>query len=279
MADHPRSRGVYADVPRPPPFCAGSSPLARGLPFIERRYHEQVGIIPARAGFTSIICDIPNQSWDHPRSRGVYTAHRTRTADETGSSPLARGLPRRRGLQSLKIGIIPARAGFTPLNVGLNEYPIGSSPLARGLPAEGVARRPDPGIIPARAGFTDMSMLRKVSRQDHPRSRGVYLGCAGSARAGDGSSPLARGLPDQQRPAITGGGIIPARAGFTRFLRDPLPLLGDHPRSRGVYPTPLASHHTSPGSSPLARGLRRVLLSCRALFRIIPARAGFTQQS
>ena len=32
----------------------------------------------------------------------------------------------------------------------------------------------------------------------------------------------------------------------------------------------------SVGSSPLARGLRRIVLRCRGLLRIIPARAGFT---
>ena len=52
MKDHPRSRGVYeedygsADDPK------GSSPLARGLLLVNRRHDDDVGIIPARAGFT-----------------------------------------------------------------------------------------------------------------------------------------------------------------------------------------------------------------------------------
>ena len=50
--DHPRSRGVYylenvASVP-----VIGSSPLARGLQKINKRFGLDVGIIPARAGFT-----------------------------------------------------------------------------------------------------------------------------------------------------------------------------------------------------------------------------------
>ena len=52
---------------------------------------------------------------------------------------------------------------------------------------------------------------------------------------GDGSSPLARGLPAVRGVEDGSIRIIPARAGFTgvgfivRFLS------GDHPRSRGVY--------------------------------------------
>ena len=50
----------------------------------------------------------------------------------------------------------------------------------------------------------------------------------------------------------------------------------DHPRSRGVYSyrCPTASH--SPGSSPLARGLRYRHGGNVGRSRIIPARAGFT---
>ena len=55
-----------------------------------------------------------------------------------------------------------------------------------------------------------------------------------------------------------------------------VPRYGDHPRTRGVY------HFFSPfwrmtaGSSPHARGLRRILINSYVKRRIIPARAGFT---
>ena len=52
-------------------------------------------------------------------------------------------------------------------------------------------------------------------------------------------------------------GIIPARAGFTHPFCFPIYYLGDHPRSRGVYP-----------SCPNGWGRRG---------GIIPARAGFTR--
>ena len=51
--DHPRSRGVYPCPLVAAPAPLGSSPLARGLPLSGRRWGVSVGIIPARAGFTS----------------------------------------------------------------------------------------------------------------------------------------------------------------------------------------------------------------------------------
>ena len=50
-----------------------------------------------------------------------------------------------------------------------------------------------------------------------------------------GSSPLARGLPWKHEGDFTEGGIIPARAGFTRDTTIRAAQKKDHPRSRGVY--------------------------------------------
>ena len=50
----------------------------------------------------------------------------------------------------------------------------------------------------------------------------------------------------------------------------------DHPRSRGVYPGAIDSQPSTPGSSPLARGLPVVAFLQAVDQRIIPARAGFT---
>ena len=153
---------------------------------------------------------------------------------------------------------------------------LGSSPLARGLLQDGAGTGGDERIIPARAGFTTSSSFQRLYPTDHPRSRGVYLAkrCLPCRR--NGSSPLARGLLsasflDRQPP-----GIIPARAGFTsriwlRWLR-----MRDHPRSRGVYADGRFSVVDSPGSSPLARGLRQGPSSGQLGVGIIPARAGFT---
>ena len=71
----------------------GSSPLARGLLKID-----PLSTVDTR---------------DHPRSRGVYMLEQLFGDRPEGSSPLARGLPRRRDVEFGGPGIIPARAGFT----------------------------------------------------------------------------------------------------------------------------------------------------------------------
>ena len=50
--DHPRSRGVYDLRTAITYLTAGSSPLARGLRMDPMNNPDNIGIIPARAGFT-----------------------------------------------------------------------------------------------------------------------------------------------------------------------------------------------------------------------------------
>ena len=70
-----------------------------------------------------------------------------------------------------------------------------------------------------------------------------------------GSSPLARGLHARIDSHVADLGIIPARAGFTLVRLLTCALDGDHPRSRGVYPSSVTQPRNRLGSSPLARGL------------------------
>ena len=132
------------------------------------------------------------------------------------------------------------------------------------------------GIIPARAGFTRAALNGKIIDQDHPRSRGVYVTRGNGFVVCQGSSPLARGLPDHVRSGGWRGGIIPARAGFTGNGFVVCQFARDHPRSRGVYIAPFIMSSATRGSSPLARGLLLVRCTLPACGRIIPARAGFT---
>ena len=91
----------------------GSSPLARGLRYVPWCRECNLGIIPARAGFTLVSpAGVPPPE-DHPRSRGVYLPSATTQPEFWGSSPLARGLRVRWDSTYRDIGIIPARAGFT----------------------------------------------------------------------------------------------------------------------------------------------------------------------
>ena len=176
-----------------------------------------------------------------------------------GSSPLARGLRQKQRRRPERVRIIPARAGFTLVGSELEdggvdhprsrgvyegicavcERDLGSSPLARGLPSS-LSRVAIPaGIIPARAGFTGLGRPGRSGRRDHPRSRGVYrLGVDRTGRV-CGSSPLARGLLECVARHIAAVGIIPARAGFTTSSPSRPSPRRDHPRSRGVYRSPL----------------------------------------
>ena len=317
----------------------GSSPLARGLQLVILVRGLRRGIIPARAGFTSLAVCAASLAADHPRSRGVYLLSRVSVAYRRGSSPLARGLrlnnagirhlrvdhPRSRGVYGdlvdrlraaggssplargllvqidevmSPIRIIPARAGFTRLphrechdcrdhprsrgvytsTANTTGWRVGSSPLARGLRPAVIRAIEQVRIIPARAGFTLSGPPSSLLIRDHPRSRGVYSHPAITFPVSGGSSPLARGLPLSSRVNDAIGGIIPARAGFTAplfFLGDEP---GDHPRSRGVYPSRALNPSRARGSSPLARGLHPLRSSMSASCGIIPARAGFTSR-
>ena len=112
-ADHPRSRGVYRVTEEGKGTNRGSSPLARGLLASTLGPCLDVRIIPARAGFTTHQATQSTASWDHPRSRGVYNFFVVGSVQETGSSPLARGLQLVLVPTSRICWIIPARAGFT----------------------------------------------------------------------------------------------------------------------------------------------------------------------
>ena len=215
-----------------------------------------------------------------------------------GSSPLARGLPNATISSNTEIRIIPARAGFTirrnhdhsnqkdhPRSRGV--YVVsphktfkrrGSSPLARGLRQGRVGTGDEGGIIPARAGFTPHPRHRRPPRPDHPRSRGVYRSASGSPRTSWGSSPLARGLLTSDRADAVLRRIIPARAGFTTSRPRRPGRKRDHPRSRGVYGRVTSRVTSRWGSSPLARGLPVSGSGGRSGARIIPARAGFTEE-
>ena len=276
--DHPRSRGVYFTSSHTFLMPVGSSPLARGLLRPGRRRARRPRIIPARAGFTRMRPSRWSETWDHPRSRGVYWNAVWGAVSGFGSSPLARGLLHERIHRDADKGIIPARAGFTSASPWVAPNSPGSSPLARGLPSQIKVRDGELRIIPARAGFTRASPWTDPPTPDHPRSRGVYDAGRAAHSTHDGSSPLARGLRSAARRASRCAGIIPARAGFTEICEPTTFSVSDHPRSRGVYSRGGRRHRHPSGSSPLARGLRCHADGRRVEGRIIPARAGFTRR-
>ena len=138
--------------------------------------------------------------------------------------------------------------------------------------------RPICGSSPLARGLRVVSSVRTRNSGDHPRSRGVYEDVVSTSECPSGSSPLARGLLGARPVDHRSRRIIPARAGFTLVDHDPATDTLDHPRSRGVYTTPVRSPTSSPGSSPLARGLPDGAHFGVPFFGIIPARAGFTRR-
>ena len=236
----------------------GSSPLARGLPARSMGVPHGLGIIPARAGFTESYAQSIRRIRDHPRSRGVYAlctlneglfvriipARAGFTGTTTWRSPPCGDHPRSRGVYATPRRREHPISPDHPRSRGVYHAPssrasdfAGSSPLARGLPAEVAALTQRARIIPARAGFTTWGRGYGRASRDHPRSRGVYVFwfCVLFVRLG--SSPLARGLLWRPFTHVLTWRIIPARAGFTVFVRFVFSFSWDHPRSRGVYTT------------------------------------------
>ena len=153
--DHPRSRGVYPNQTRPFCWFPGSSPLARGL--LSRRLSsgDLCRIIPARAGFTAVTRSTGMPLKDHPRSRGVYAAPSVPKGGRPGSSPLARGLLWPADARERADRIIPARAGFTRLDLQ-HGLALGDHPRSRGV-------------------YTPRPLMRRSSLGSSPLARGLHL--------------------------------------------------------------------------------------------------------
>ncbi len=195
--------------------------------------------------------------------------------------------------------IIPARAGPTLSRWGSSatwwdhprlrgadgaggmcvEVGEGSSPLARGRHSEPSTEVEGLRIIPACAGPTTQVARERDGQRDHPRLRGADPARSSDSTTSAGSSPLARGrrcCPTRgRRPA----GIIPACAGPTARVAPGYLTQEDHPRLRGADNTLEKSAAQLTGSSPLARGRRRLAAARRSARRIIPACAGPTSLS
>ena len=157
----------------------GSSPLARGLRPPGGAERGPGRIIPARAGFTSVIT---LRTGEH----AIIPARAGFTLPAVGGRDLKKDHPRSRGVYLIQVAAMALAWG--------------SSPLARGLPACGPGDEAAAGIIPARAGFTNQRRLNSGRSRDHPRSRGVYREFNTRPPRPAGSSPLARGLRGRVLP-------------------------------------------------------------------------------
>ena len=133
---HPRSRGEHREGVWHDADGWGSSPLARGTLSSGYPHFAHVGLIPARAGNTRMnsgsapviawliparagntyrVQGVSPPPWAHPRSRGEHVRIGGPDPVGLGSSPLARGTLILRNGQRTGDGLIPARAGNTPI--------------------------------------------------------------------------------------------------------------------------------------------------------------------
>ena len=126
--DHPRLRGEYIMVERPPGVDWGSPPLARGIRRGDEIVADYTGITPACAGNTfQCIPEIRHRK-DHPRLRGEYLSKIMKQEVHSGSPPLARGIPAWGWTYDINDGITPACAGNTlKKSLIYNLFPISIS--------------------------------------------------------------------------------------------------------------------------------------------------------
>ena len=275
--DHPRTRGVYHLWPRGGFVSGGSSPHTRGLHPLGDPRRLMQRIIPAHAGFTGHAHHPPIMYEDHPRTRGVYHLWPRGGFVSGGSSPHTRGLLDAVPDGVLQGGIIPAHAGFTDGGRGVG-CPRPDHPRTRGVYSRSIrswaSRR---GSSPHTRGLRRPGPGRRPRSRDHPRTRGVYTSSSSTWAAALGSSPHTRGLHEECPGNPDATGIIPAHAGFTDAVVNWLTNPKDHPRTRGVYETPLGEYIHTSGSSPHTRGLQALVRRISAAQGIIPAHAGFTR--
>ena len=150
----------------------------------------------------------------------------------------------------------------------------GSSPRVRGTGSRGADSLRNRGIIPARAGNSARRAIRGAATRDHPRACGEQRVQAGRFRLSRGSSPRVRGTASNIHDKLLDAGIIPARAGNSRFTIRPRSLHRDHPRACGEQRLWHVPPHCRSGSSPRVRGTVLPVVVNAVVQGIIPARAG-----
>ena len=157
--------------------------------------------------------------------------------------------------EGTRFGLIPAHAG---------------KPRTHGAHARAA------GLIPTHVGKTTTASHSARAAGAHPHSCGENSPCSASYFAPWGSSPLTRGKPSPFPPLLRHGRLIPAHAGKTVAtpVRPIRPTA--HPRSCGENDPSAWTNYLNPGSSPLKRGKRGVLLRALSGPGLIPADAGKT---
>ena len=191
---HPRAGGENIPPGSRRVWIEGSSPRGRGKPTQDRITSHDVGLIPARAGKTSIVWSTMRRRTAHPRAGGENALADQLIEVRRGSSPRGRGKREQLTREPLLPRLIPARAGKTDCDT-YRGAGHAAHPRAGGENARITHREHDGGAHPRAGGENEAHCLVPS---------GVY-----------GSSPRGRG---KLIPVILSGilhGLIPARAGKT----------------------------------------------------------------
>ena len=273
-AVHPRVRGEGVQVPPVLNVNPGSSPRARGRRsrFCTRWPHAR--FIPACAGKAYDHANRLNSRSVHPRVRGEGHPQRRQPGQSDGSSPRARGRPKRGWARWSKSRFIPACAGkATRRHCVQRQRPVhprvrgegvtkpsagiggaGSSPRARGRLRKNCPTVARLRFIPACAGKAVEKSLARRFVSVHPRVRGEGI-----------TAPLTCG---------PGSRFIPACAGKAMATASRKRTIAVHPRVRGEGAVERVQLRTHLGSSPRARGRRSLHDPDAHASRFIPACAG-----
>ncbi len=254
----------------------GSSPQARGTRLLGGALVIECRFIPAGAGNT-LTSERPDAAGAvHPRRRGEHGARRPDGLRLSGSSPQARGTPRRSSAGMPRKAVHPRRRGEHWPAPAASTASTGSSPQARGTPRSSSSRFSLSRFIPAGAGNTCSPRRRAFRPPVHPRRRGEHGISIKKLIERGGSSPQARGTRWSGRCRRGTRRFIPAGAGNTRRRPRASEQRAVHPRRRGEHLSMPPARNSSVGSSPQARGTRRRGSAGLRRQRFIPAGAGNT---
>ena len=172
------------------------------------------------------------------------------------------------------MSVHPRMRGERIRNVWSLTIRSGSSPHARGTQLLAVDVPSSPRFIPACAGNAALSALRRSWAAVHPRMRGERPHLHSGPGWAYGSSPHARGTHSSAAERLPQLRFIPACAGNAprkKWLNEQDTV---HPRMRGerdIFKKPVGEFD---GSSPHARGTRRLSVRRQMQPRFIPACAG-----
>ena len=294
---HPRACGENMPSSVWSAYMTGSSPRVRGKRPSATWTAPPGRLIPARAGKTTSGPSASHHPPAHPRACGENSSSTPKAFASTGSSPHVRGKPGWVALYAGIGGLIPARAGKTPVDgVGIRDawaHPracgenvdaapervcvMGSSPRVRGKLGCEVAHVAGTGLIPVRAGKTGLRSRARRGHRAHPRACGENELPSERHHVPDGSSPRVRGKRGNADNLYTGDGLIPARAGKTFQAPVNTAATAAHPRACGENDHTAEVTEAMAGSSPRVRGKHPSPSRCRLSERLIPARAGKTR--